>query len=115
VHRTDTIIRRFSARLLSLRTERNLSQEALASAARLHPNFIGALERGTKQPSLTTLESLAKGLKVGLPTLVSFQEHASSKTDRAQEEMILLNQRLQQCNADEIRRIRKAIEALLQK
>lgn len=39
-----------------------MTQEHLAQASRLHPNYIGDLERGERNPTLLTLLALCKGL-----------------------------------------------------
>jgi transcriptional regulator with XRE-family HTH domain len=45
-----------------LRLKKGLSQKALAAKSGLSANYIGTLERGCQNPSLTSLASLAKGL-----------------------------------------------------
>ena len=109
----DTVVRRFAARLHNLRMERQLSQEALASRSSLHPHYISGLERSVHAPSLQTLEQLARGLKVELSTLVDFPESKGKREDRAREEIELINRRLQACSLDQLRRVRKAIDALV--
>lgn len=110
----DTLLRRFSARLHSLRAERNISQEALASRARLDPSFVSALERGIKTPSLTTLDQLARGLQVDIAVLVDFPEESKTRaSDRAAEEVALLCRLLKGKDAMMIRKIRKAVEQLV--
>lgn len=113
MQRTDTVVRRFAARLHSLREEKQLTQATLASRARLHPHYISALEGAKQIPSLTTLEQLAKGLKVDLAVLVDFPEDHGTTKDRAREELELVNRRLRGCNLDMLRRIRKAVDALV--
>lgn len=108
----DTLIRRFAARLHSLRIERNLSQKALAASSKLTTNYVGALERAQQIPSLSTMEQLARGLKVNLAALVDFDELSGRKDDRTQEEKALINQQLRGCSIDELRRIRRVIEAV---
>lgn len=108
----DTVVRRFAARLHNLRTERNLTQAALAQRAKLDTSYISALERSAKVPSLTTLEQLANGLGVDLGSLVDFPSSARSKDDKVKDEIALLCRRLKQCDLPEVRRLRKAIEVL---
>jgi len=50
--------------LRSLRARRKLSQERLATKARLSVSYISMLERGQRSPPLDTLEALAKALNV---------------------------------------------------
>jgi transcriptional regulator with XRE-family HTH domain len=52
----------------ALRRERDLSQEALAERAGLHPNQVGRLERGTNV-QVGTLLAVVDGLGVGLAEL----------------------------------------------
>jgi len=111
--KTDTVVRRFAARLHNLRMERGLSQAALASRSQLHPHFISGMERCVQAPTLLTLEKLARGLKVDIKTLVDFPESKVKKEDRAREELELVHQRLDGCSLEQLRRIRKAIDALV--
>jgi transcriptional regulator with XRE-family HTH domain len=55
------------ARLKQLRLERRLTQEQLAEAAGLSYKFVGEVERGVGNPTLTTLDTLtgALGVDVG--------------------------------------------------
>jgi transcriptional regulator with XRE-family HTH domain len=59
------------ARLLKEHRKRSgLSQEALALLANVDRTFISMLEGGKRQPTLTTLFSLAKALDITPSTLV---------------------------------------------
>jgi len=54
----------FGDRVRSLREERNLSQEALADAAKLHRTHISLIERGERSVRLETIEALARAFGV---------------------------------------------------
>ena len=54
-----------------LRGERELTQEALAFASGLDRTFVGAIERGKRNVTMTTLERLAHGLEIEEPQLVA--------------------------------------------
>lgn len=58
------LLRRVGARLKQLRQERQLTQEQLAEASGLSYKFIGEIERGTGNPSITTLAALAGALEI---------------------------------------------------
>jgi transcriptional regulator with XRE-family HTH domain len=51
-----------------------LSQEALAHGAGLHRNVIGRLERGTYNPTVMTLLSIAAEFDIALSELLSSAE-----------------------------------------
>jgi transcriptional regulator with XRE-family HTH domain len=59
----------FARALRSLRRERELSQEALALMAGLHPKHVSDIERANKDPRLTTVVKLADALQVGIEEL----------------------------------------------
>ncbi|MHB8550710.1 MAG: helix-turn-helix domain-containing protein [Acidiferrobacterales bacterium] len=52
------------------RTEKGLSQEALADRAGLHRTYISQIERGLKSPSLKSLEQIANALGLPLSSLL---------------------------------------------
>ena len=53
---------KFGLNIRRLRLKKGLSQAALARRAGISANYVGTLERGVQNPSLTSLASLAKGL-----------------------------------------------------
>ena len=62
---------RVGARLRQLRHARRLTQEQLAERAGLSYKFVGELERGRGNPTLTTLAALSGALGVRLPDLLA--------------------------------------------
>jgi transcriptional regulator with XRE-family HTH domain len=52
-----------------LRRERELSQEALAFAADIHPKHLSEIERANKDPRSTTVVRLAEALGVSVAEL----------------------------------------------
>jgi transcriptional regulator with XRE-family HTH domain len=58
----------------ALRANAGFSQEGLAAAARVHRTLIGSLERGRGNPSLETLERLARGLRMAVWQLLLMAE-----------------------------------------
>jgi len=107
-----TLLKRFSERLYFLRSQRELTQEALAHGAKLHPGYISALERGMKMPTLHTLERLANGLKIEVRDLLDFPDTGTVQDDRANDDIKLLIDRLKKCDPKTVQRIRKAVEVL---
>jgi transcriptional regulator with XRE-family HTH domain len=54
----------FGRRLRALRAEHNVSQDELARLTDVHSTAIGRLERGKREPRLTTILKLARGLDI---------------------------------------------------
>jgi len=64
--RARTILRSLGEEVRERRKARNLSQEALALLADIHPNVVGRLERGIYNPSVTLLFAIAVKLNTTL-------------------------------------------------
>lgn len=65
------LAKRFGSVLASYRGKAGLSQQSLALNCGLDRTYISLLERGLRQPSLTTIFSLAEALGVQPQTLVA--------------------------------------------
>ncbi len=65
-----SLVARFPAILREARTEKGLSQEALADQAGLHRTYISQIERGVKSPSLRSLEQITDALEMPLWVLL---------------------------------------------
>ena len=66
-----TPINRLASKLKHIRKERKLTQEQLAERAGLTREYIARLEAGRYDPTLSTIEKLAKALRVKVNDLVS--------------------------------------------
>jgi transcriptional regulator with XRE-family HTH domain len=53
------------------RKSRHLSQEELADMCDLHRTYIGSVERGERNVTLSTLETLSAALGVSVPALLT--------------------------------------------
>ena len=76
---TDSRVR-FAANVRRQRELRGLSQEGLAAACGLHRTEISLLERGGRDPRLSTILRLARGLGVGAPVLVEGVDESAEAT-----------------------------------
>jgi transcriptional regulator with XRE-family HTH domain len=54
-----------------LRQQRRLTQEELAFEAKIDLTYMGAIERGQRNPSLLVMARIADALGVSLPRLLS--------------------------------------------
>jgi transcriptional regulator with XRE-family HTH domain len=63
-------VEKVAMRLKKLRRDRGLSQEELAAKAGISRTYLARLETARQDPTLATLEKLAKALRVKLEMLV---------------------------------------------
>jgi len=64
------VIEVFSKVLRELREANNISQEKLAEYCELDRTYISLLERGLRQPTITTIFKLAKALNISASELI---------------------------------------------
>jgi len=64
----------FGTVLRKLRKKAKMSQERLASESDLDRTYISLLERGLRQPSLTSIIRLSKALKISSVKMISTVE-----------------------------------------
>jgi transcriptional regulator with XRE-family HTH domain len=68
-------------RLRQMRRARELSQEALAAAAGVHPKHLSEIERANKDPRATTVVRLADAL--GVPVAELYEDGPADSVTRA--------------------------------
>ena len=61
---------RLARNLRSLRKKTGLSQEAFADEVGVHRTYMGGIERGKRNPSITIIDKIAKTLKVSCGELL---------------------------------------------
>ena len=66
----DQILSEFAGKVRSRRFLLSLTQEQLAEKVDFHVNYIGGIERAERNPSLTSLVALAKGLECSVKDLL---------------------------------------------
>lgn len=66
----------FGNRIRELRAEHGVSQDDLARETDVHPTAIGRMERGAREPRLTTILRIARGLDVKPGELLDELERA---------------------------------------
>lgn len=64
VRAKDPLLLEFAKKIRMRRHELRLTQEELAEAAEIHVNFVGGIERATRNPSLTSIVKIAKALRI---------------------------------------------------
>jgi len=93
----------FPVRLIQIRRQASMTQQALADAAGVHVNQIKRYEAGNAQPTLEALVGLARALHVSLDQLV-FDEAERGPSDDLRLQFEAVSHM-----ADEDRRIVKAL------
>ncbi|NEW81134.1 MAG: helix-turn-helix transcriptional regulator [Mariniphaga sp.] len=69
------VIEIFGSVLREMRIENHISQEKLAEYCDLDRTYISLLERGLRQPTITTIFKLAKALNISPSALIEKVEH----------------------------------------
>ncbi|MCO5231618.1 MAG: helix-turn-helix transcriptional regulator [Chitinophagales bacterium] len=68
----EHLIVEFGQRIKQLRTERNISQEKLSFSTGFHRTYIGMIERGERNISLTNMAVFAKVFEMSISELLNF-------------------------------------------
>ncbi len=61
---SEDILRRLGFTIRKLREQANISQERLGYLSGLHRTYIGAIERGERNPSVLSLKKISDALNV---------------------------------------------------
>lgn len=67
------ILQKLGNHIRDLRSAQNMTQEDLAEQSELSRQYIGDVERGTRNISLVNLEKIAKAFKITLSELLNFK------------------------------------------
>lgn len=75
----SNIMKKIGERIRLLRITKGLSREHLSELTDVNSNYIGQLERGEKNPTIETIQKLAKGLNVTLEELFRYVDPMQHK------------------------------------
>lgn len=67
------ILKEFGLRIRQLRTEQNLSQEKLSFKTGFHRTYVGMIERGERNISLTNIAVFSKAFEMDMSDLLNFK------------------------------------------
>ena len=73
------IMQTVGSRIRAVRNQCSMTQEELAEKATLHPTYIGQVERGEKNLTLTSLEKIVAALGITFTDLFENMEVATSQ------------------------------------
>lgn len=68
-------------RIYAIRKSKKMKRDTLAELSGLHPTYIGQLERGEKNATLSTLESVSIALNVPVERFVEFISPDNSESE----------------------------------
>jgi transcriptional regulator with XRE-family HTH domain len=68
----EALIKEFGLRIRQLRTDKNISQEQLSFDTGFHRTYIGMIERGERNISLTNMAVFAKVFEMTISELLDF-------------------------------------------
>ncbi len=90
------------------RKRQGLSQETLCEKTGLSSNYISLIERGQKQVTLTTLETIAEALEIDLASIFTDYEF-KEKNPELEKEVAAFLELIRTMNTEDVRIIRKTI------
>jgi transcriptional regulator with XRE-family HTH domain len=70
----STVQKLFGKKIKAIRKDREMTQERLAELSGLSLQYIGEIERGTRNPSLTSMESLSAAFDLPIAELFNLDE-----------------------------------------
>lgn len=73
-YRNQELIDRVRARILEIRKAKHITQEKLVEETGFDIKQIGRIERGETNPTISTIDAIAKALKVEIKDLFDFQK-----------------------------------------
>lgn len=68
----EHLVSEFGHRIKQLRNQKNISQEKLSFATGFHRTYIGMIERGERNISLTNMAVFAKVFEISISELLDF-------------------------------------------
>jgi transcriptional regulator with XRE-family HTH domain len=72
---SQIITRILAENIRAFRKEKNISQEELAEICKLHRTYVGSVERGERNVTLSTLEAFSTALGVSIAQLLTKRSH----------------------------------------
>jgi XRE family transcriptional regulator, regulator of sulfur utilization len=105
--------KRLGRRIYEFRKQGKLTQAALAEKAKISNEFMSAVERGAKLPSLPVLERIASGLRVEMKDLFNFNRAVYRRTQPLSRETTDLAFQIEQLSGNQRRKLLKIMKLLL--
>lgn len=85
----DRLVKSIGMQIRLLRKSKNLSQEELAFRAEVHPTYIGQVERGEKNLTISSLYQITNALEVSLDDFFSVIEPNQNSQENLPYQLII--------------------------
>ena len=100
----------FGKRVRTIRRAASITQEDAAERAKIHPKYLGEIERGEKRPSFEAILALADALDTSPAAFFQFEkEESSEKTLRKR-----IDGLISRASTDELQKVYRVLRALLE-
>jgi transcriptional regulator with XRE-family HTH domain len=113
----NTLRKLIGRRIRSIRKNKGLTQEKLADKAHLTQQYVGAVERGTRNISMDSLERIISALEVDFDELLILRDIANSLISGDEQDKLFIltvhNQILKPRSVQEIKVVHKVTEEIL--
>lgn len=103
----SSISKKIGSKIAELRKNQKMTQAVLAEKAKISPDFLSRIERGTNSASISRLNSVAKALGFPLKELLDFDEK-----DTQEQEILSIIRLLKSRKNKEIKKARRILEVL---
>lgn len=99
------------ARIRFYRKQKGISQEKLAELCRLHPSYVGQIERGEKNITVEILRRLSLGLNISMAELLQDIDTIDAADSHLLSEILEL---LLLLNNGDLKRIKRLLDDILE-
>lgn len=99
-------------RIRALRKSKGFTQEELGAECEINYKYLGAIERGEENPSLSILQKIAKGLGVEILELFRFHHEERDPAKLKKEVLDAINRIAKEEGEEKLRVILKVVNAL---
>ncbi|MGG2083005.1 helix-turn-helix domain-containing protein [Lysinibacillus pakistanensis] len=85
----DSLVTSIGLQIRILRKSKKFSQEELAFKAKVHPTYIGQVERGEKNLTISSLHQITNALEINLADFFSVIETNYNSTEKLPYQLII--------------------------
>lgn len=85
----DSLVKSVGLQIRILRKSKKFSQEELAFKANVHPTYIGQVERGEKNLTISSLHQITNALEINLADFFTFTETRYDSTEKLPYQLII--------------------------